>query len=72
MTQIAFAVSRNFLSSFTALIERLVSDYKEERRVRAERARIVAELDASTDRELAELGFSRADLPAIARGTYRR
>ncbi|WP_158803886.1 MULTISPECIES: DUF1127 domain-containing protein [unclassified Acidisoma] len=30
------------------------------------------ELASFTDRELAELGFSRGDLPSIAAGTYRR
>jgi len=30
------------------------------------------ELSSHSDRELADMGFSRADLPAIARGTYRR
>ena len=36
------------------------------------RTQIVRELSAYTSRELAELGFSRADFPAILKGTYRR
>ncbi len=39
---------------------------------RRRRHRIVTELSHYTDRELADLGFSRADFPAIANGTYRR
>jgi uncharacterized protein YjiS (DUF1127 family) len=37
-----------------------------------ERGRMIAELATSTDRELGELGYSRADLISIARGTYER
>jgi uncharacterized protein YjiS (DUF1127 family) len=37
-----------------------------------ERGRMAAELATSTDRELGELGYSRADLICIARGTYQR
>jgi hypothetical protein len=36
------------------------------------RNQIVRELSAYTPRELAELGFSRADFPAILSGTYGR
>jgi uncharacterized protein YjiS (DUF1127 family) len=52
---------------------RLLSRSMAERRVaRLERAQIARELSTYTDRELGELGFSRADLPMIAAGTYRR
>jgi uncharacterized protein YjiS (DUF1127 family) len=37
-----------------------------------ERRRIARELETYSDEELAELGFSRLDIPAIAAGTYRR
>jgi uncharacterized protein YjiS (DUF1127 family) len=40
-----------------------------ERRSRHQTAK---ELSSLTDRELGELGFSRADLPYIANGTYQR
>lgn len=72
MTELAFMVSRTLRASFVSFFEDIAAQYKETRRIRAERARIVNELSASTDRELAELGFSRADLPAIANGTYQR
>jgi uncharacterized protein YjiS (DUF1127 family) len=37
-----------------------------------ERTRMAAELSTASDRELGELGYSRADVVAIARGTYQR
>jgi uncharacterized protein YjiS (DUF1127 family) len=36
------------------------------------RRQVVRELNAYSDRELLDLGFSRADFPAILSGTYRR
>lgn len=39
---------------------------------RQERARIARELLSYTDRELADLGISRSDIPAIVNGTFRR
>ena len=44
-------------------------------RAKAEREqifRITQELDRCSDRDLADLGLSRADIPDVARGTYRR
>lgn len=37
-----------------------------------ERRRVARELSTYSDDELAELGFSRLDIPAIATGAYRR
>ncbi|GAB0117508.1 DUF1127 domain-containing protein [Acidisoma sp. 7E03] len=37
-----------------------------------ERRRIARELETYSDEQLAELGFSRFDIPAVAAGTYRR
>ena len=34
--------------------------------------RITRELESCTDRELGDLGLTRADIAAVARGTYRR
>ncbi len=51
------------------LFRRSLADNRAERR---EREQIARELASYTDRELGELGFSRADLPMIAAGTYRR
>ena len=35
-------------------------------------AQHMRELNGYTDRELGELGLDRFDIPAVARGTYRR
>ena len=51
------------------LLMQAIADRQAERRERLVMAR---ELATYTDRELGEMGFSRADLPAIAAGTYRR
>lgn len=51
------------------LLRRMIADRRAERRERVQMAR---ELDSYSDRDLAELGFSRADLPQIVAGTYRR
>lgn len=51
------------------LLRQSLADHRAERR---ERAQIARELSTYSDRELGELGFSRADLPMIAAGTYRR
>jgi uncharacterized protein YjiS (DUF1127 family) len=57
------------IASVARTIRRRVDAYRLEQR---ERARVVSELSTSSDRELKELGYSRADLIAIARGTYQR
>jgi hypothetical protein len=53
-------------------VQVLVRSMAERRGLRAEGQQIARELSTYTDRELGELGFSRADLPMIAAGTYRR
>ncbi len=50
----------------------LAQSYRGFRARMAERARIRRELDSYTDRQLLDLGISRADIPAIAAGDYRR
>lgn len=37
-----------------------------------ERRRIARELNTYSDEELAEFGFSRSDIPAVAAGNFRR
>jgi uncharacterized protein YjiS (DUF1127 family) len=39
---------------------------------RRQRERELGELYRFTDRDLADLGLSKSDLPAIEKGTYRR
>jgi uncharacterized protein YjiS (DUF1127 family) len=53
-------------------VQLLTRQMADRRAARHERAQIARELSSYTDRELGELGFSRADLPMIAAGTYRR
>jgi uncharacterized protein YjiS (DUF1127 family) len=40
--------------------------------VQQRRHKLVRELSAYNDRDLLDLGFSRADFPAIINGTYQR
>lgn len=39
---------------------------------RREIARITHELESSTDRQLSDIGISRADIASVANGTYGR
>ena len=39
---------------------------------RQEIARVMHELSTCSDRQLADLGFSRADIPDVARGLFNR
>jgi uncharacterized protein YjiS (DUF1127 family) len=56
-----------------AQIARKYRKAREDRRaVRREYRRIADELSMYTYRDLGELGFGRADIHAIAAGTYRR
>ncbi|MBV9748769.1 MAG: hypothetical protein JO157_08135 [Acetobacteraceae bacterium] len=52
--------------------DRLLRRWHRSRARRERIARFTRELQAYTDRELNELGLDRADIPAVARGTYRR
>ncbi|MBV9538483.1 MAG: DUF1127 domain-containing protein [Acidisphaera sp.] len=49
-------------------IGRIAAWFAERRRI----GRTVAELRHYTDRELADMGLTRADIPAVARGQLRR
>lgn len=53
-------------------IQLLRQSMADSRAERGEREQMARELSTYTDRELGELGFSRADIPMIAAGTYRR
>jgi uncharacterized protein YjiS (DUF1127 family) len=46
--------------------------FAEWRAARARRARVTRELETYTDRELFDLGVSRANIPDIVNGTFRR
>lgn len=72
MTTLAQSQTRSAGRSFFDGIQALRARFEAHRAVVAERRRLARELDTYTDAELAELGFSRFDIPAVAAGTYRR
>ncbi len=52
--------------------DRLVRHWYRARAQRQRIARFTRELQTYTDRELSGLGLERSDIPAVARGTFRR
>jgi|GEM_PF-4442745 len=62
------ALAGNAVDYVTSLAKR-VAAYIEKRRTVS---RIYGELSAMTDRDLADIGLHRCDIPAVADGTYRR
>jgi uncharacterized protein YjiS (DUF1127 family) len=58
--------------SLARSISALPAQWKARRDEQRRRRQILRELNAHTDRELADLGFSRADFPSILDGSYRR
>jgi uncharacterized protein YjiS (DUF1127 family) len=72
--RVAPAAAIDFLG-FTVFLRAI--NYRREafaagRAERLERRQVARELSLFSDRELSELGFSRADLGAIEAGSYRR
>ena len=65
MTELVIKTSQSLWSLIAASIEQTVVRYKEWRRVQAYRARIAKELSFCTDRDLADMGLSRGDIPSI-------
>lgn len=64
-------VSRGFAALRTKQDE-LGLRWQRARAQRAEAFRIMQELADCSDRQLADLGLCRSDIPAVAHGTYRR
>ena len=60
------------LAAFKMRQARLRVERQRARAQREQEFRIMRELDDCTDRQLADLGLSRSDIPAVARGTYGR
>lgn len=60
------------LAAFRNKIGELRLGWQQAKAQRREVARITHELSGYTDRELAELGLSRSDIPEVARGSFRR
>jgi uncharacterized protein YjiS (DUF1127 family) len=59
---------RWWLAQGHALLERMADSWN----ARRQHARELDELYRFTDRDLADLGLSKSDLPAIEKGVYRR
>ena len=53
------------------VLQQLGMRWQRARAQRQEIARITRELQSYTDRQLTDLGMSRADIPDVARGTFR-
>lgn len=60
------------VDAFKAKQRQLLRRWKRSSALRHRIARYTRELEAYTNRELSELGLDRADIPAVARGTFRR
>ena len=60
------------LSALRAKQDQFVLRWQRAQAQRAEVFRITQELASCSDRQLADLGLCRSDIPAVARGTYRR
>ena len=60
------------LSLHPSLFDRLTSAFSAARKdpARTEYRRTVRELSALSDRDLADIGIARSDIPAIAAGTF--
>lgn len=60
------------LAAFRIKLGELRPEWQQARSQHREVARITHELSGYTDRELAELGLSRSDIPDVARGSFGR
>ncbi|HEY0205727.1 MAG TPA: DUF1127 domain-containing protein [Acetobacteraceae bacterium] len=58
-------------ASFGTMVHKLGMHWQRARAQRQEIGRITRELQSYTDRQLTDLGMSRADIPDVARGTFR-
>jgi len=59
------------LAGLGTMLHRFGSHRQRARAQRREIARITRELQGYTDRQLGDLGLSRADIPDVARGMFR-
>ena len=73
-TQFAFprVQSSSLFATFRTKLGELQLEWQQARSRRLEIARVTHELSGYSDRQLADLGFSRADIPEVARGTFSR
>ena len=73
-TQLTFprVQSTGLLAAFRTKLAELRLEWQQAKSRRQEIARVTHELSVCSDRQLADLGFSRADIPAVARGAFGR
>ncbi len=64
--------SAGLLAAFRIKLGELHLQWQQARSRRQEIAQVTHELSICTDRQLADLGFSRSDIPDIARGRHAR
>jgi uncharacterized protein YjiS (DUF1127 family) len=57
---------------FANLLQTGLARFAAWRAARRQQSRLLRELSESTDRQLWDMGLSRADIPAVVRGAYRR
>jgi uncharacterized protein YjiS (DUF1127 family) len=72
MATIARSQTRTAARPATDGLHALALRFRAFREAARERTRIQRELMTYTDDQLADLGLSRHDIPAVAAGTYRR
>lgn len=72
VTTLAQSQNRSLGRVLADRVQALRTRYAVQMTALRERRRIARELDSYSDDELAELGFSRLDIPAVASGSYRR
>lgn len=60
------------LRPLIARLRRIAEARRARAAARRDYLRVMQELSWYSDRELAELGIGRSDIPAVAAGTYRR
>ncbi len=74
-TQLAFSPriqSAGLLTAFRVKLGELRLEWQQAKSRRQEIARVTHELSTCSDRQLADLGFSRCDIPDVARGLFNR
>ncbi len=74
-TQFAFSprsLPISALATFRTKLREFRLEWQQARSERQKIARITHELASCTDRQLADLGLCRSEIPAVARGTYSR
>ena len=74
-TQLTFSPrshSTGLLTAFRIKLAELRLEWQQAKAQRQEIARVTHELSLCSDRQLADLGFSRSDIPDVARGSFRR